>query len=87
MFVGWIRQPLGDCIVIGAKITFDIKERITLCCFAVYTIDTGSAKKSYELDLLKEQGKKKQFFFNSAGCERRQILRGESDLDLALFLL
>ena len=34
---------LGERTVIGAKTTFDTKERTTLYCFAVYTKDTGSA--------------------------------------------
>ena len=43
--------------------TFDVKEHLTLFCFAVYTKDTGSTKPSYELELLKIVHKKKANLF------------------------
>ena len=40
----------GACTVLGAKITFDTKERTTLFYFTLYTKGTDSMKKSYELN-------------------------------------
>jgi len=53
----------GGCTVLGAKITFDTKERTSLYCFTVYTKDTGSTKKSTELELLMKQAEKKVSLF------------------------
>jgi len=64
--------PKGNkpCVVIGDKITFDTKVRTSLFCFSVYTKDTGSTKKSYELELLTEQCKKKVSLF---ACDKSAV--------------
>jgi len=45
----------GGCTVVSPTITFDTKDRTSLFCFSVYTKDTGSTKKSWELELLTKQ--------------------------------
>ena len=46
------------CTVLDETMTFDVKERVTLYCFAVYTKDTGSTKTSSEPEPLKLVHKK-----------------------------
>ena len=52
----------GECTVPGAKITFDTKERTSMYCFTVYTKDTGSTKKSKDLEILMKQTEKRSAF-------------------------
>ena len=40
------------CAVMGETMTFDMKAHKTTYCFAVYTKNSGSTKKSSELELL-----------------------------------
>ena len=58
------------CTVLGAKITFDTKERTSMYCFTVYTKDTGSTKKSSELELLMKQAEKKVSLF---ACDKAAV--------------
>jgi hypothetical protein len=50
--------------------TFDTPERTSLYCFSVYTKDTGSTKKSYELELLKMVLAKKKSIF---ACDAAEV--------------
>ena len=56
-------KTTGYKCILGAKITFDTKESTSTYCFTVYTKDTSSTKKSYELELLKMQYAKKDSLF------------------------
>jgi len=56
--------PKGSCEVLSrSKVDFDDTAGVSLFCFAVYTENTGSTKKNYELDLLTEAYARKWHVF------------------------
>merc|ERR1712151_332778 len=66
------------CTVLTNKMTFDVKERKSLFCFSVYTENTGSTKKSYELELLKLVYEKKASIF---ACDESAVY---GDVEVAI---
>jgi len=58
------------CTVLTNKMSFDVHDRKSLFCFSVYTENTGSTKKSYELELLKMVYEKKASIF---ACDKAEV--------------
>jgi len=58
--------------------TFDVKRRHTLFCYSVYTENTGSTKKSYELELLSQARAKGISIF---ACDA-SVVYGDAEKDL-----
>merc|ERR1719191_236738 len=45
-------KPGKPCTVLSETMSFDVKEHVTMFCFALRTKNTGSTKKSWEKELL-----------------------------------
>merc|ERR1712113_1359414 len=65
------------CRVLSETMTFDTKHRTSMYCYSVYTANTGSTKKSYELELLKIAKKKQTSIY---ACDMAEVY-GDVALD------
>lgn len=60
-------KSTGDCATVAPHTAVVVEEPgLSLFCFSVYTANTGSTKKSYELELLKEQKRRGVSIFSCA---------------------
>jgi len=72
-------KPGKPCTVLSETMSFDVKEHVTMFCFALRTKNTGSTKKSWEKELLAGVYAKKASLF---ACEKAAVF-SDSDEEIA----